>query len=284
MLDAGCRLKSFYAPEDDLAAAYAKAFPDAKRVPDEREILEDPEIKLVVGAGILADRAPMAVRAMRHGKDVMLDKPGATTLEQLAELRRVQAETGRILSILYSEHYTQPATVAAGELVKEGAIGRVLQTIGLGPHRIGNYARPDWFWKPRAHRRHPLRHRLASGRAVPVLHRQRRARRSWRARSPISIIRTTPEFEDFGADAARVRPRDGLHPRRLVHAGRPAGLGRRAALHPRHRGHDRAPEIHRHRRRGRAAIISSSSTARARATSIAPARRSSTASSFATMC
>ncbi len=146
MLDAGCTLKAFYAPEDDLAAAYAEAFPQAKRVGDERAILEDDEVKLVLGAGILADRAPMAVRAMRHGKDVMLDKPGATTLDQLAELRKAQAETGRILSILYSEHYTQPATVAAETLVKEGAIGRVLQTIGLGPHKVGNYARPDWFW------------------------------------------------------------------------------------------------------------------------------------------
>jgi len=146
MLAAGCRLKSFHAIEDDLAAAFVKRFPDAKRVQDERAILEDSEIRLVLGAGILAERAPMAVRAMRHGKDVMLDKPGATTLEQLAELRRVQAETGRILSILYSEHYTQPATVAAGELVRAGAIGRVMQTVGLGPHRIGNYARPDWFW------------------------------------------------------------------------------------------------------------------------------------------
>jgi predicted dehydrogenase len=146
MLDAGCFLKSFFAAEDDLAAAYSKAFPDAKRVGDERAILEDPEIKLVIGAGILADRAPMAVRAIQHGKDVMLDKPGATTLEQLADLRRAQATTGRILSILYSEHYTQPATIAAGELVKQGAIGRVLQTIGLGPHKVGNYARPDWFY------------------------------------------------------------------------------------------------------------------------------------------
>ena len=146
MLDAGCRLKSFHAPEDDLAAAYSKAFPDAKRVADEREILEDPQILLVLGAGILADRAPMALRAMRHGKDVMLDKPGATTLDQLADLRRTQAETGRILSILYSEHYTQPATIAAGEVVRAGAIGRVMQTVGLGPHRIGNYPRPDWFW------------------------------------------------------------------------------------------------------------------------------------------
>jgi predicted dehydrogenase len=147
VLDAGCRLKSFFAPEDDLAVAYAKAFPEAKRVADEREILEDGEIRLVVGAGILNERAPMAVRAMRHGKDVMLDKPGATTLAQLEELKRVQAETGRILSILYSEHYTQPATIAAGGLVKSGAIGRVLQTIGLGPHRVGNYARPEWFWR-----------------------------------------------------------------------------------------------------------------------------------------
>jgi predicted dehydrogenase len=147
MIKAGCRLKAFFAPEDDLAAAYSARFPDARRVADERAILEDPEISLVIGAGILSDRAPMAVRAMRSGKDVMLDKPGATTLEQLAELRRMQAETGRILSILYSEHYTQPATVAAGELVKAGAIGRVVQTLGLGPHRIGNYQRPDWFWK-----------------------------------------------------------------------------------------------------------------------------------------
>ena len=146
MLDAGCRLKSFHAPEDDLAAAYGAMFPDATRVADERGILDDPEIRLVLGAGIPADRAPMAVRAMRAGKDVMLDKPGATTLDQLEELRRVQAETGRILSIYYSEHYGQRATVEAANLVRAGAIGRVIQTIGLGPHRMGK-GRPDWFFR-----------------------------------------------------------------------------------------------------------------------------------------
>ena len=147
MQAAGCRLKAFFAPEDDLAADFSKAFPAAERVSDERAILDDPEIKLVVGAGILNDRAPMAVRAMRAGKDVMLDKPGATSLDQLAELRRARGETGRIFSICYSEHYTQPATVAAADLVKAGAIGRVVSTVGLGPHRIGNYKRPDWFYQ-----------------------------------------------------------------------------------------------------------------------------------------
>ena len=145
MLRAGCRLKAFYSREDDVAGPYAAAFPDARRAADAREILEDDEVRLVIGAGINSQRAGMAVAAMRHGKDVMLDKPAATTLDQLAELKRVAADTKRIVSILYSEHLTQKATIRAGELVKGGAIGRVIQTVGLGPHREGN-GRPDWFY------------------------------------------------------------------------------------------------------------------------------------------
>lgn len=146
MLDAGCRLVAFFAPEDDLAAAFAKIYPQARRVADEREILDDPAVRLVVGAGIPGDRAGMALRAMRAGKDVMVDKPGCTTAAELAEIRQVQAETGRIWSVCYSEHFLQKATVAASRLVAEGAIGRVVNTVGLGPHRIGHNPRPAWFW------------------------------------------------------------------------------------------------------------------------------------------
>jgi len=84
---------------------------------------------------------------MRHGKDFMVDKPGMTTLEQLAEVRRVQGETKRIYSILYSERLENRATVKAGELVKAGAIGGVIQTIGLGPHRMSPKTRPEWFFQ-----------------------------------------------------------------------------------------------------------------------------------------
>ena len=39
------------------------------------------------------------------------------------------------------------ATVKAGELVKAGAIGTVIQTVGLGPHReLQGTPRPDWFY------------------------------------------------------------------------------------------------------------------------------------------
>ena len=132
--------------EDDLAAAYS-ALPQARRAKDEREILEDGAVKLVVSAAVASERAPLGIRVMKHGKDFMADKPGITTLEQLAEVRKVQAETKRIYSICYSERLENRATVKAGELVKAGAIGDVVQTIGLGPHRLNANTRPAWFFE-----------------------------------------------------------------------------------------------------------------------------------------
>ena len=233
MLDAGCRLKAFFAPEDDLAAAYSKAFPEATRVADERAILEDPEILLVIGAGILAERAPMAVRAMRHGKDVMLDKPGATTLAQLAELRRVQAETGRILSILYSEHYTQPATIAAGALVQAGAIGRVIQTIGLGPHRVGNYERPGWFWS--RERTGGILCDIGSHQVEQFLFFTGSASAEIAASHVGNFDHPDrPEFEDFGQMLLVSDRATGFIRVDWFTPDGSAGMGRRAAFHPRH--------------------------------------------------
>jgi predicted dehydrogenase len=143
----GGELVSFYAREPDLAAAFAKRYPEASLARSEKEILEDPQIKLVVSASIPDERAPLGLEVMRHGKDFMVDKPGMTTLEQLAEVRRVQAETRRIYSILYSERLENRATVKAGELVKAGAIGQVVQTIGMGPHRMTPKTRPAWFFE-----------------------------------------------------------------------------------------------------------------------------------------
>jgi predicted dehydrogenase len=111
------------------------------------EILDDESLQLVVSAAIPNERAPLGIEVMRHGKDYMSDKPGFTTLEQLAEVRRVQAETGRIYSVCFSERFNNPATVKAGELVQAGAIGRVVQTIGLGPHRTNLPTRPAWFFR-----------------------------------------------------------------------------------------------------------------------------------------
>jgi predicted dehydrogenase len=147
VLRGGGELVWVYAKEPELVAAYMKRFPQAKLARSEAEILEDPRIQLVVSASIANERAPLGVRVMRAGKDFMADKPGITTLDQLAEVRKVQKETKRIYSICYSERLENRASVRAGELVKAGAIGRVIQTVGLGPHRTNLETRPAWFFE-----------------------------------------------------------------------------------------------------------------------------------------
>ncbi|MFQ3633682.1 Gfo/Idh/MocA family protein [Roseiflexus sp.] len=147
LLQAGAELVSFYAVEPDLAAQYGQVYPQATQVSDPRVILEDPTIHLIISAAIPDERAPLGIAAMRHGKDYMVDKPGFTSMAQLEEVRRVQAETGRIYSICFGERFQSAATVRAGELVRSGAIGAVVQTIGLGPHRVNLAARPSWFFQ-----------------------------------------------------------------------------------------------------------------------------------------
>lgn len=142
----GGQLVSFYAKEPELISAFTKRYPDAKLARSEKEILEDSSIQLIVSASIPVDRAPLGIQVMKHGKDFMVDKPGIITLEQLEEVRRVQQETKKIYSIMYSERFENRATVKAGELVNAGAIGKVIQTIGLGPHRINLKSRPEWFF------------------------------------------------------------------------------------------------------------------------------------------
>ena len=146
VLRGGGELVAVFAKEPDLVDGFVKRFPQAKRAREEKEVLEDKSIQLVLSSGIPVDRAPLGIRVMKHDKDYMSDKPGVTTLAQLAEARKVQAETKRIYSIMYSERFENRATVKAGELVKAGAIGQVIQTIGLGPHRITPASRPEWFW------------------------------------------------------------------------------------------------------------------------------------------
>ena len=149
----GGELVALYAKEADLTAAFLKTFPEARMAKNEAEILEDPSIHLVLSSGIPDERAPLGIRVMQHGKDYLTDKPGIITLKQLAAVKKVQQETKRIYSIMYSERLENKGTEKASQLVKAGAIGQVIQTINLAPHRINNNigktglaVRPDWFW------------------------------------------------------------------------------------------------------------------------------------------
>jgi predicted dehydrogenase len=135
LLAAGAEFAAFHASEDRLARPFAERYPQARRVDDPRRLLEDDSIALIVSAAIPCERSPLGIAAMRHGKDFMVDKPGMTSLAQLAEVRNVQSETRRIYSICYSEHFGTRSTVRAGELVAAGAIGQVINmTLPILPH------------------------------------------------------------------------------------------------------------------------------------------------------
>ncbi|MBL8700569.1 MAG: Gfo/Idh/MocA family oxidoreductase [Alphaproteobacteria bacterium] len=152
LLDIGAQCVGYWTRDEAKPlAGFVERFPDIPRMRDRRALLEDPSIHLVTCAAIPMERASLAIEAMRHGKDFMVDKPGLTTLDQLAEVRRVQAETGRIFSVDFTERFEVRAVTRATELVRAGAIGRVLQTVGLGPHRLNRALRPDWFFRREAY-------------------------------------------------------------------------------------------------------------------------------------
>jgi predicted dehydrogenase len=147
LIDAGASFAGWWTEgHPGTEAGFLERFPDVPRAASPEVLLDDPSIALILLSGIPRDRAAWAVKAMEAGKDVMTDKPGCTTLEQLDAIRATVAATGRIWSVDFSERFEVPAVTRAAELVAEGAIGRVIQTVGLGPHRLNRATRPDWFF------------------------------------------------------------------------------------------------------------------------------------------
>ena len=152
LLDIGAECVGFWSRDEALPLpGFIERYPQIPRVSDRRRLLEDDDIKLITCAAIPSERADLAIEAMRHGKDFMVDKPGLTTFEQLDAVKRVQRETRRIFSVDFTERFEVRATTRAGELVKAGAIGRVIHTCGLGPHRLNRATRPAWFFDRKAY-------------------------------------------------------------------------------------------------------------------------------------
>jgi predicted dehydrogenase len=129
----------------EVTGAFASCY-DAPPMLSEERILEDADISVILSAAINSDRADIAIRSMQHGKDVLVDKPGCTTFEQLTQLKEAAQATGRRWVVCFSERLTVESTTVVDRLIGEGRIGKVVQTVGLGPHRRNAHLRPAWFW------------------------------------------------------------------------------------------------------------------------------------------
>ena len=147
LLDAGATCRGWWTgTETGWEDGFEKRFPGVPRAGDRAELMEDPGVDLAVIASVPRDRADLAIEAMRNGKDVMVDKPGCITLDQLGRVRSAVSETGRIWSVDFSERFEVRAVTRASELVAGWAIGKVVQTVGLGPHRHNPHTRKPWFY------------------------------------------------------------------------------------------------------------------------------------------
>ena len=146
LVEAGATLKYIYDPDEKKVDEYLKRYPGAVAAKSEEEVLNNPEVKLVASACISSDRAPLGLRVMAAGKDYFVDKAPLTTLKQLEEVKEMVKKTGQKYAVYYSERLHVEAAVYAEQLINEGAIGRVIQTLGTGPHRLSAASRPDWFF------------------------------------------------------------------------------------------------------------------------------------------
>ncbi|MEP4197784.1 MAG: Gfo/Idh/MocA family oxidoreductase [Aliishimia sp.] len=124
---------------------YVERFPELPRLSTLDAAL-DTGADLALISCIPGDRAALAIQAMRAGMDVMTDKPGCVTSEELDQIKACVAQTGRIWSVNFSERFETRCSTLASDLVAAGAIGNVVHTAGFGPHRLNRPTRPDWFF------------------------------------------------------------------------------------------------------------------------------------------
>lgn len=147
LIEAGGTLKSVYDPDPKKVEAFIKKYPSGKPVSRLEDILDDKEVKLVTAAAIPCDRGPLGIRVMQAGKDYLTDKCPFTSLDQLEAAKKVVKTTGKKYMVYYSERLHSEPAVFAGQLINEGVIGKVINVIGLGPHRLNAKTRPSWFFK-----------------------------------------------------------------------------------------------------------------------------------------
>ncbi|WP_379127220.1 Gfo/Idh/MocA family protein [Paenibacillus sp. sgz500958] len=147
LTEAGATLKWVYDPDPVKVKAFIETYPGVMAARSVEEILNDPEVRLVAAAAIPSERGPLGLKVMASGKDYFTDKTPFTTLQQLEDARLQTIHTGQKYMVYFSERLHSESAVYAGRLIQEGRIGRVLQVLGTGPHRLNAPSRPDWFFQ-----------------------------------------------------------------------------------------------------------------------------------------
>jgi predicted dehydrogenase len=151
LIAAGAELKYVYEPDAEKRDAFIARYPGVIAVDSFDSILAAPEIQLVASAAIPNRRAEIGMRVLEAGKDYFTDKSPFTSLEQLNRVKDLVDKSKQKYAVYYAERLHNDAAWQAGELIKQGAIGRVLHVSCLAPHRLAKATRPPWFFDKAAY-------------------------------------------------------------------------------------------------------------------------------------
>jgi predicted dehydrogenase len=89
------------------------------------ETVTSSQVDCVMIATVNSSLAPVAAQALRAGKHVLVEKPGAIALAELDELESIARKTGALFRIGYNHRY-HPAFLKARELFDSGVLGPMM--------------------------------------------------------------------------------------------------------------------------------------------------------------
>jgi scyllo-inositol 2-dehydrogenase (NADP+) len=105
--------------------AAAVQYPDARIVRTLDELLGNPEIRLVVIATPNDSHYPIARECLAAGRDVLVDKPFATTLEEAQTLVDFAKQQGRLITVYQNRRFDGDFQTVL-QIVKSGGLGRMV--------------------------------------------------------------------------------------------------------------------------------------------------------------
>jgi len=104
----------------------ADKYPDVRVVRSVEELLDIREVRLVLIATPNETHAPIARQCLETGRDVVVDKPFATTLKEAADLVELARKCGRLITVYQNRRYDGDFQ-AIRQIVADGTLGRIVR-------------------------------------------------------------------------------------------------------------------------------------------------------------
>src|SRR5882757_1430202 len=118
-------LKQMFDTERDRAVELARIYPNCTAATTLEELLHDELVQAVIVSTANVALAPITLEAVRAGKHVLVEKPGAIASKELAEIESAAAVTSSLVRIGYN-HRFHPGFLKIRELMRTEALGEIM--------------------------------------------------------------------------------------------------------------------------------------------------------------